>query len=102
MVYETLNFNEVTKLWQQEIQWYMKLWISVKYDKSYDNKKSNGIWTLNFNEVTKMTTRNPMVYETVKYDKVMTTRNPMVYRIAGYFRGVYISRTANSILVREK
>ncbi len=24
------------------------------------------------------------------------------YRIAGYFRGVYISRTANSILVREK
>ncbi len=24
-----------------------------------------------------------------------------VYRIAGYFRGVYISRTANSILVRE-
>ncbi len=25
-----------------------------------------------------------------------------LYRIAGYFRGVYISRTANSILVREK
>ena len=24
------------------------------------------------------------------------------YRIAGYFRGVYVSRTANSILVREK
>ncbi len=27
----------------------------------------------------------------------------VLYRIiAGYFRGVYISRTANSILVREK
>ncbi len=28
--------------------------------------------------------------------------NMPVYRIAGYFRGVYISRIANSILVREK
>ncbi len=26
----------------------------------------------------------------------------LIYRIAGYFRGVYISRTANSILVCEK
>ncbi len=29
-------------------------------------------------------------------------KSGVTYRIAGYFRGVYISRTANSILVREK
>ncbi len=35
--------------------------------------------------------------------KSVETRNlAKAYRIAGYFRGVYISRTANSILVREK
>ncbi len=36
------------------------------------------------------------------YVVMVMVGGPRGYRIAGYFRGVYISQTANSILVREK
>ncbi len=34
--------------------------------------------------------------------EALSVKASIDYRIAGYFRGVYISWTANSILVREK